>query len=196
MLPVFIPQLTRKKTMRKVKLVIVERRSPVQDVALRLNLLKEAQKQFITHFFAENLPDGKTIEVTIGGEPQRVKKFIETVKRMGSGNPGPYSYKMETRKYTRNIMEIRDYAGYLTAEQLVIGVGAIGRLESTTSKGFESIGKLEATTSKGFKSIGKLEATTSKSIGKLEATTSKGFESVVEQLGHLPEKLAREMKRR
>jgi len=106
--------------LKKVKLTIREK---IQDVGFRLCLMKEAQKQFISHFFAENLQDKKTVEVLVGGRRKDVDRYIETVKRMRTGNPK--GFDVETQDYDGNIMDIRDFAGYLTAEQLVRGVGGM-----------------------------------------------------------------------
>jgi acylphosphatase len=114
--------------MKKVKLTIREKTEKIQDVGFRLCLMKEAQKQFITRFFAENLQDKKTVEVLVGGRLKDVDRYIETVKRMRTGNPK--GFDVETQDYDGNIMDIRDFAGYLTAEQLVKGVGGMTGLVS------------------------------------------------------------------
>ncbi len=114
--------------MKKVKMTIREKAEKIQDVGFRLCLMKEAQKQFITHFFAENLQDKKTVEVLVGGSRKNVDRYIETVKRMRTGNPK--GFEVETQDYDGNIMDIRDFAGYLTAEQLVKGVGGMSGLVS------------------------------------------------------------------
>ncbi len=90
--------------------------------------MKEAQKQFITRFFAENLQDKKTVEVLVGGRRKDVDRYIQTVKGMRTGNPK--GFDVETQDYDGNIMDIRDFAGYLTAEQLVRGVGGMTGLVS------------------------------------------------------------------
>lgn len=111
--------------MKKVKLTIREK---IQDAGFRLCLMKEAQKQFITRFFAENLQDKKTVEVLVGGRRKDVDRYIQTVKGMRTGNPK--GFDVETQDYDGNIMDIRDFAGYLTAEQLVRGVGGMTGLVS------------------------------------------------------------------
>ena len=114
--------------MKKVKLTIREKTEKIQDVGFRLCLMKEAQKQFISHFFAENLQDKKTVEVLVGGRGKNVDRYIQTVKGMRTGNPK--GFDVETQDYDGNIMDIRDFAGYLTAEQLVRGVGGMTGLAS------------------------------------------------------------------
>jgi acylphosphatase len=111
--------------LKKVKLTIREK---IQDAGFRLCLMKEAQKQFITRFFAENLQDKKTVEVLVGGRRKDVDRYIQTVKGMRTGNPK--GFDVETQDYDGNIMDIRDFAGYLTAEQLVRGVGGMTGLVS------------------------------------------------------------------
>jgi acylphosphatase len=111
--------------LRKVKLTLREK---IQDAGFRLFLMKEAQKQFISHFFAENLPDKKTVEVLVGGSRKNVDRYIQTVKGMRTGNPK--GFDVETQDYYGSIMDIRDFAGYLTAEQLIKGVGGMTGLAS------------------------------------------------------------------
>jgi len=111
--------------MKKANLTI---REEIQDLGFRLCLMKEAQKQFITRFFAENLQDKKTVEVLVGGSRKNVDRYIENVKKMRTGNPK--GFDVETQDYYGSIMDIRDFAGYLTAEQLLKGVGGMTGLAS------------------------------------------------------------------
>ena len=114
--------------MKRTKLTIQAKTEEIQDASFRLCLMKEAQKQFISRFFAENLQDKKTVEVLVGGRSKDVDCYIETVKRMATENPK--GFEVETQDYDGNIMDIRDFAGYLTAEQLVRGVGGMTGLVS------------------------------------------------------------------
>jgi len=117
--------------MKKVKLVIREGDWPVQDAGFRLCLLKEAQKQSITHFFAENLPDKKTVEALVGGKSKHVDEYIETVKRMGDD---PERFTVDVEEYEGDIMKINAFIGYLHTEQLMKGVDAVQGLGTTLEK--------------------------------------------------------------
>lgn len=148
---------------KKIKMLIKEKKKKVQDVGFRLCLLKEAQKRFITNFFAENLPDGKTVEVLISGKPANVDRFVTTVKKLSRGNP--IDFEIKTEQYSGSIMKTSEYASYLTAEQLVIGVGALGSIDDSL-----------------------------KNMNTFNATTAKGITRIVEQLDGLPERLSMKMK--
>lgn len=117
--------------MKKVKLVIHEGDEPVQDAGFRLCLLKEAQKQSITHFFAENLPDKKTADPLVGGSPHDVDRYIESIKKLGGG---PRGFHVDVKEYEGEIMEINAFIGYLHTEQLMKGVDAIQGLGTTLEK--------------------------------------------------------------
>lgn len=131
--------------MKKVKLVIHEGDRPVQDAGFRLCLLKEAQKQSITHFFAENLPDKKTVEALVGGRPHDVDRYIETIKKLG-GNPR--GFHVDVKEYEGDMMKINAFIGYLHTEQLMKGVDAVQGLGTT----LENVGREFAqTVSDGFK---------------------------------------------
>ena len=131
--------------MKKVKLVIHEGDKPIQDAGFRLCLLKEAQKESITHFFAENLPDKKTVEVLVGGKPHDVDKYVETIKKLG-GNLR--RFHLDVKEYEGDIMEINAFIGYLHTEQLMKGVDAVQGLGVT----LEKVGREFAqTVSSGFK---------------------------------------------
>ena len=67
-------------TIKKARLLIREKDKKVQEVGFRLCLLKEAQKRFIKNFFAENLPDGKTVAVILGGEPGNVDRYVAMIR--------------------------------------------------------------------------------------------------------------------
>ena len=148
---------------KKVKILIREKKKKVQEVGFRLCLLKEAQKQFITNFSAENLPDGKTVEVLISGKPTNVDKFVMRVKEIGRGNP--IDFEITTERYSGSIMKTSEYASYLTAGQLVIGVGTLGSIDGSL-----------------------------KSMNEFNAATAKGITRIVEQLDGLPKRLSIEMK--
>jgi acylphosphatase len=144
-------------------MLIKEKEKKVQEVGFRLCLLKEAQKRFITNFFAENLPDGKTVEVLIGGKPVNVDRFVTAVEKISRGNP--IDFEITTEQYIGSIMKTSEYASYLTAEQLVIGVGALGSIDGSL-----------------------------KSMNEFNATATKGITRIVEQLDGLPERLSIKMK--
>lgn len=131
--------------MKKVKLVIHEGDRQVQDAGFRLCLLKEAQKQSITHFFAENLPDKKTVEALVGGRPHDVDRYIETIKKLGGD---PRGFHVDVKEYEGDIMKINAFIGYLHTEQLMKGVDAVQGLGTT----LEKVGREFAqTVSDGFK---------------------------------------------
>ena len=135
--------------MRKVKLVIHEGDGPIQDAGFRLCLLKEAQMQSITHFFAENLPDKKTVEALVGGKSKHVDGYIETVKRMGDD---PERFTVDVEDYGGDIMEVIDYIHFLHTEQLAKGVGAVESLGKNLGTAIAQVGKdFAETVSKGFK---------------------------------------------
>lgn len=117
--------------MKKIRLVIREGDRPVQDAGFRLCLLKEAQKQSITRFFAENLQDKKTVEALVGGKSKHVDMFIETVKRMGDD---PERFTVDVEEYEGDIMKINAFIGYLHTEQLMKGVDAVQGLGTTLEK--------------------------------------------------------------
>ena len=118
---------------------------PVQDAGFRLCLLKEAQKQSITHFFAENLPDKKTVEALVGGSPRDVDRYIEAIKKLGSDPRGSH---VDVKEYEGDIMKINAFIGYLHTEQLMKGVDAVQGLGTT----LEKVGREFAQTiSDGFK---------------------------------------------
>jgi acylphosphatase len=160
----------KKLAVKKVKILIREKKKKVQEVGFRLCLLKEAQKQFITNFSAENLPDGKTVEVLISGKPTNVDKFVMRVKEIGRGNP--IDFEITTERYSGSIMKTSEYASYLTAGQLVIGVGTLGRIDSR---------------------LGSIDGSL-KSMNEFNAATAKGITRIVEQLDGLPKRLSKEMK--
>lgn len=135
--------------MKKVKLVIHEGDGPIQDAGFRLCLLKEAQMRSITHFFAENLPDKKTVEVLVGGKSKHVDGYIETVKRMGDD---PERFTVDVEYYGGDIMEVIDYIHFLHTEQLAKGVGAVESLGKNLGTAIAQVGKdFAETVSKGFK---------------------------------------------
>jgi acylphosphatase len=152
--------------MKKVKLVIHEGDRPVQDAGFRLCLLKEAQKQSITHFFAENLPDKKTVEALVGGKSKHVDEFIETVRRMGDD---PERFTVDVEDYGGDIMEVIDYIRFLHTEQLAKGVGAV-----------ESLGK----------NLGTAIAQAGKDFAE---TVSKGFRHMDDRFDEIPKKVAEEL---
>jgi len=156
--------------MKKARLSIKEKGKPVQEVGFRLCLLKEAQKRFITHFFAENLNNGATVEVLIGGEPKNVDAFIRTVGKIGQGNT--MDFDIAVRGYYGSIMKTSEYASYLTAEQLTIGIGALGGMNCR-------LGSID----------GSLKDTC-----EFNAATAKSMSRIVEQLDELPKRLAIELK--
>ncbi len=117
--------------MKKVKLAIHEGDSPVQDAGFRLCLLKEAQKQSITHFFAENLPDKRTVEALVGGRPHDVDRYIETIKKLGGD---PRGFLVDVKECEGDIMKINAFIGYLHTEQLMKGVDAVQGLGTTLEK--------------------------------------------------------------
>ena len=117
--------------MKKIRLAIREGDRPVQDAGFRLCLLKEAQKQSITHFFAENLQDKKTVEALVGGKSKHVDEYIETVKRMGDD---PERFTVDVEEYEGDMMKINAFIGYLHTEQLMKGVDAVQGLGTTLEK--------------------------------------------------------------
>ena len=152
--------------MKKAKLVIHEGDGPVQDAGFRLCLLKEAQKQSITHFFAENLPDKRTVEALVGGKSKRVDEFIETVKKMGDD---PERFTIDVEDYGGDIMEVIDYMHFLHTEQLVKGVGAVESLG-------ENLGTVIAQAGKDF-----------------AETISKGFKHMDDRFDEMPKRVAEEL---
>ena len=135
--------------MKKIKLAIREGDKPIQDIGFRLCLLKEAQKQSITHFFAENLPDKKTVEVLVGGKSKHIDEYIETVKKMGDD---PERFTVDVEDCGGDIMEVIDYLHFLHTEQLAKGVGAVESLGENLGTAIAQAGKdFAETVSKGFK---------------------------------------------
>ncbi|MCJ2669038.1 MAG: NDRG family protein [Candidatus Thermoplasmatota archaeon] len=135
--------------MKKIKLAIREGDKPIQDIGFRLCLLKEAQKQSITHFFAENLPDKKTVEVLVGGKSKHIDEYIETVKKMGDD---PERFTVDVEDCGGDIMEVIDYLHFLHTEQLAKGVGAVESLGKNLGTAIAQAGKdFAETVSKGFK---------------------------------------------
>ena len=130
-------------------MAIREGDKPIQDIGFRLCLLKEAQKQSITHFFAENLPDKKTVEVLVGGKSKHVDEYIETVKKMGDD---PERFTVDVEDCGGDIMEVIDYLHFLHTEQLAKGVGAVESLGENLGTAIAQAGKdFAETVSKGFK---------------------------------------------
>lgn len=117
--------------MKKVKLVIREGDKPIQDTGFRLCLLKAAQRLSLTHFYAENLPDRKTVEVSVGGKPRSVDEYMATIKELGRDQ---LSFDVHVEDHEGDIMKIRDYVGYLHTEQLIKGVHAVQDLGPTLEK--------------------------------------------------------------
>lgn len=153
--------------MKKVKLVIT---GDVQDVGFRLSLLREAQGLSITNFFADNLPDKKTVIALVGGKPEVVDEYVEIVKGMGEGNPR--TVQVEVEKYEGDIRSIRDFVDYLHTEQLIKGVVVIGGLG---------------------KKLDTLD-TTLKAVGQQFAdSVSEGFRRMDERIDDLPKKVADEL---
>ena len=127
---------------KKAKLLVAEKGKKVQDVGFRLYLLKEAQKRFITHFFAENLPDGKTVEILISGTPDAVDRFIAMVRKLGQ--MPQFDFEITADEYRGSIIKTSEFASYLTAEQLVTGIGVLGGLNDhmdCMGKNIEHMGK-------------------------------------------------------
>ncbi len=130
-------------------MAIREGDKPIQDIGFRLCLLKEAQKQSITHFFAENLPDKKTVEVLVGGKSKHIDEYIETVKKMGDD---PERFTVDVEDCGGDIMEVIDYLHFLHTEQLAKGVGAVESLGENLGTAIAQAGKdFAETVSKGFK---------------------------------------------
>jgi acylphosphatase len=135
--------------MKKVKLVIHEGEKSIQDAGFRLCLLKEAQKRFISHFLAENLPDKKTVEILVGGKPRRVDEYVEIVMKMGDG---PWRFEVDVEDYGGDILEIGDYIHFLHTEQLVKGVGAVESLGENLGGAITQMGRdFAETVSRGFR---------------------------------------------
>jgi acylphosphatase len=164
-------------TIKKARLLIREKDKKVQEVGFRLCLLKEAQKRFIKNFFAENLPDGKTVAVILGGEPGNVDRYVAMIQELGQGNP--LDYEVSVEEYRGSIMRTSEYASYLTAEQLLVGVGALGGISGTLEcmdKTLEGMG-------------GSLSHMDGK-MGNVDVSLAR----IVEQLDELPRKIAAELK--
>lgn len=147
-------------------MAIREGDKPIQDIGFRLCLLKEAQKRSITHFFAENLPDKKTVEVLVGGKSKHVDVYIETVKKMGDD---PERFTVDVEDHGDDIMEAIDYIHFLHTEQLAKGVGAV-----------ESLGK----------NLGTVIAQAGKDFAE---TVSKGFKHMDDRFDEMPKKVAEEL---
>lgn len=152
--------------MKKVKLVIS---GDVQDVGFRLSLLKEAQRLSITNFFADNLPDKKTVIVLVGGKPKVVDEYVKIVRGMEKES-NPRNIKVvDVERYEGDIREIRDFIDYLHTEQLIKGVEAVSSLGVTIGTSLKEVGL------------------------QFAVTVSEGFRRVDERLDDLPKKVADEL---
>ena len=113
-------------SVKKVKLVI---RGDVQDVGFRLCLLKEAQRLSVPNFFADNLPDKKTVIALVGGKDKVVDEYVDVIKGMKErGNPRVIEVDVE--EYKGSVRAIGDYVDHLHIEQLIKGVVVIGSLRT------------------------------------------------------------------
>ena len=165
-------------TIKKARLLIREKDKKVQEVGFRLCLLKEAQKRFIKNFFAENLPDGKTVAVILGGEPGNVDRYVAMIRDLGQGNP--LDYEVSVEEYRGSIMRTSEYASYLTAEQLVVGVGALGGINKTLEcMGDNIISHIDG-------KMGNIDG----KMGSIDGSLGR----IVEQLDELPKRIAAELR--
>lgn len=142
--------LKRWLLMYKKKITI--RGNKVQDVGYRLFLLDEAERMLITHLDAKNLNKEniekveEKVEVLIGGDKDRVGKFVEFIKNNFPEQSDVDKPIGDAENYEGDIRTIESFSRCLSVHQLtkfaVIGTKIVAGQDKLRIETNENFGKM------------------------------------------------------
>jgi acylphosphatase len=170
----------------------------VQDVGYRLFLLDEAERMLVTHLDAKNLRKNTTqetqekVEVLIGGDKDRVDKFVEFVKNNFPENADIDKPIGDAENYEGDIRTIESFSRCLSVHQLtkfaVIGTKIVTSQENLRKDTNDNFSKMDTKYDKisnaMFAIVNEIKDTNKlfeNRIEKTEKTIEKLLEILVEQ---------------